>query len=60
MQSHCLVFRDAPTLQEGIKKIDEVWKEMKNEIKVIIIIFVQVYNNIILTKCKVSLYYTKQ
>lgn len=33
MQSHCLVFRDAPTLQEGIKKLDVIWNEMKNDIK---------------------------
>lgn len=34
MQSHCLVFRDAPTLQEGMKKLDVIWNEMKNDIKV--------------------------
>ena len=27
MQEHAAVFRDGPTLQEGCRKISELWKE---------------------------------
>ncbi len=26
MQAHCAVFRDGPVLEEGVRKIDEIWK----------------------------------
>ncbi len=27
MQTNCAVFRDGPVLQEGVRKIDQIWKE---------------------------------
>src|SRR5205085_888949 len=27
MQSHCAVFRDRPVLAEGVRKIEEIWKD---------------------------------
>jgi len=36
MQEHAAVFRDGPTLQEGCRKISELWKEI-DELKVTLI-----------------------
>jgi len=30
MQNHAAVFRDGPTLQEGCKKIADLWKELSD------------------------------
>jgi len=35
MQEHAAVFRDGPTLQEGCRKIADMWKEI-DDIKVCI------------------------
>ena len=30
MQNHAAVFRDGPTLQEGCKKLDEIYSQQKD------------------------------